>query len=72
MVLPVTHAGEAFFLISFILSAEKFIWNALYLVHKISYYLVLTCSSSSGLVCQIKQFFPCPHIAFLCPIHSLI
>jgi hypothetical protein len=25
MVLPVTHAGEAFFLISFILSAEKFI-----------------------------------------------
>jgi hypothetical protein len=71
MVCPVTCAGEALFLISFILTAEKFIWNALYFLHKISYYLILTCSSSSGLVCQVKQFFSCPHIAFLCPKHSL-
>jgi len=51
MVNPVACVVEAFFLISFILNAEKFIRNALYLLHNIYYYLVLACSSSSGLVC---------------------
>lgn len=35
MVRPMTCAGEAFFLISFILTAEKLILNSLYLLHKI-------------------------------------